>query len=60
MRVVSVPGRTIRNPATGRVIDDVGIEVSSHDVTFHTLVAHGDLAIVPEAAPTKASKEAAQ
>ncbi|HZU64974.1 MAG TPA: hypothetical protein VFF98_14910 [Novosphingobium sp.] len=55
MRVVSVPGRLVRHPVTRRVIDERGVLVDPHDVTFARLVADGDLAVaeddeVPEVA----------
>ncbi|MDR3408469.1 MAG: hypothetical protein P4L68_08225 [Methylovirgula sp.] len=46
MRVVSVPGRTVRHWVTGRVIDDAGIAYDPHCVTTAHYLGHGDLQLV--------------
>ena len=48
MRVVSVPGRTVRHPVTHRIIGEDGVLVDPHDVTFIRLIADGDLNIVSD------------
>lgn len=48
MRVVSVPGRTVRHPVTRRVIDERGVLYDPHDVTIAQLINHGDLALAED------------
>jgi len=64
MRVVAVPGRLVRDPATLRVIDDAGIEVDPNNVIWARMIADGDVRRVdvpePELEPSSdapASKE---
>lgn len=44
MHIVSVPGRLVRDPATHRFVDEVGIEIDEHDLNWARLLADGDVA----------------
>jgi hypothetical protein len=48
MRVVSVPGRTVRHPVTLRVITERGIPYDPYDFTIAQLINHGDLELVED------------
>ena len=47
MRIVSVPDRLVRDPATRRPVDDTGIDVDPTDVYWARLLADGDVAEAP-------------
>ena len=52
MRIVSVLGRLVRDPATRRPVDETGIDVEPTDLHWARLLADGDVAIVTDdAAP---------
>jgi len=44
MRIVSVPDRLVRDPATRRVVDEVGISIDPTDLYWSRLLADGDVA----------------
>jgi hypothetical protein len=48
MRVVSVPGRTVRHPVTLRVITERGIPYDPFDFAIAQLINHGDLKLVED------------
>lgn len=63
MRVVSVPGRTVRHWVTGRVIDERGIAHDPLCVTTEHYLGMGDLVLVEdptEPAPKPAKAPAAE
>jgi len=53
MRVFSVPGRLVRDPATRRVVDADGIDVNPLDTHWVRLLADGDVTDEAPAAPSK-------
>ena len=55
MRIVSVPDRLVRDPATRRVVDDAGITVDPTDLYWARLIADGDVEEAPE--KSRRSKE---
>lgn len=44
MRVVSVPGRLVRDPATHRIVDEIGIDIDPTNPTWARYLADGDVA----------------
>lgn len=64
MKIVSVPGRLVRDPATRRIVDDAGIDVDPADLSWTRMIADGDVAIADETdagappAPSPAPKSA--
>jgi hypothetical protein len=48
MRIVSVPGRLVRDPATRRPVDETGIDVDPTDLHWARLIADGDVAPAPD------------
>ncbi len=57
MRIVSVPGRLVRDPATRRVVDDAGIDIDPNDLYWSRLLADGDVVAAPVS--SRRSKETA-
>lgn len=59
MRIVSVPGRLVRDPATRRPVTESGIDVHPHDLHWARLLADGDVQLAPQPAPARkaAAKE---
>ncbi|WP_082467117.1 DUF2635 domain-containing protein [Sphingomonas sp. Leaf25] len=47
MRIVSVPDRLVRDPATRRVVDDAGITIDPTDLYWARLLADGDVVAAP-------------
>ena len=47
MRIVSVPGRLVRDPATRRVVDTDPITINPTDVYWARLLADGDVVEAP-------------
>lgn len=58
MRVYSVPGRLVRDPATRRVVDADGVDVNPLDPHWVRLLADGD--VTDEAPATPMPKLAAE
>lgn len=56
VRIVAVPDRLVRDPATQRPVDEVGIDVDPLDLTWSRIIADGDVAIVPDEPASKATK----
>lgn len=50
MRIVSVPGRLVRDPATRRPVDETGIDVDPNDLHWARLLADEDVASAPDMA----------
>lgn len=48
MRIVSVPGRLVRDPVTRRVVDAAGITIDPTDVHWVRLIADGDVVEAPD------------
>lgn len=59
MRIVSVPGRLVRDPVTRRAVTEAGIDVNSQDLYWARLLADGDVEHAPDTAPARkaAAKE---
>lgn len=55
MRVVSVPDRLVRDPATLRVVDADGIDIDPTDPTWARFLADGDVAEAPAPAAGQSS-----
>ncbi len=51
MRIIAVPDRLVRDPATRRVVDAAGITIDPVDPHWSRLLADGDVAEAPEAEP---------
>ncbi|MDR7259875.1 hypothetical protein J2X47_004081 [Sphingomonas sp. BE270] len=51
MKIVSVPGRLVRDPATRRPVDSDGIDIDPTDLVWARLLADGDVAAAPVEAP---------
>ena len=58
MIVVSVPDRLVRDPATRRLVDALGVEIDPTNPYWARLLADGDVAPAPE--PTPARKASAK
>lgn len=52
MKIVSVPGRLVRDPATRRPVDSDGIDIDPTDLSWARLLADGDVAAAPVETPT--------
>lgn len=48
MRIVSVPGRLVRDPATRRPVDADGLVVDPTDLYWARLLADGDVEDAPD------------
>jgi len=59
MRVFSVPGRLVRDPATQRVVDADGIDVNPFDPHWVRLLADGDVTDEAPAPEPSTKKKAA-
>ncbi len=49
VHIVAVPDRLVRDPATQRAIDEVGIDVDPADLYWSRVIADEDVAIFPSA-----------
>ncbi len=58
VRIVAVPDRLVRDPATRRPVDEVGIDVDPLDLTWSRMIADGDVAVVADEPEPKATKPA--
>jgi len=59
MRVYSVPGRLVRDPATRRVVDTDGVDVNPHDTHWVRLLNDGDVTdVAPAGEPSPKKKSA--
>lgn len=57
MRIVSVPGRLVRDPVTRRPVDADGLDIDPTDVYWTRLLADGDVEEAPELAARDAAIE---
>ncbi|MDR6850389.1 DUF2635 domain-containing protein [Sphingomonas sp. BE137] len=51
MKIVSVPGRLVRDPATQRSVDSDGIDIDPTDLNWARLLADGDVVEAPADTP---------
>lgn len=62
VHIVAVPDRLVRDPATQRPVDDIGIDVDPADLYWSRVIADQDVAIIPSAdepaAPSKSTRTA--
>lgn len=58
VRIVAVPDRLVRDPATRRPVDEVGIDVDPLDLTWSRMIDDGDVAVVDDAAALEPTKSA--
>ncbi len=56
VRIVAVPDRLVRDPATRRPVDEVGIDVDPLDLTWSRMIADGDVAVADDQAAPEAMK----
>ena len=52
MRIVSVPGRLVRDPVTRRPVDTDGLSIDPTDLYWARLLADGDVVKAPDLART--------
>jgi hypothetical protein len=58
VRIVAVPDRLVRDPATRRPVDAVGIDVDPLDLTWSRMIADGDVAVADDQAALEATESA--